>query len=189
MSPFGRTLRSVILCRTGSGGEGAFRGGQGVVRELEFRKPLVVSILSERRALRPFGLAGGMPGARGCNTLLRCAPAAGARPLAVFLGGKSSVSVAPGERLRIETPGGGGYGPPSGMAADAAAARLLQEAEAQRDEYNRAVAAAVAASSAPTSTGAAPTSAPVAEVADLSASSSWSFSGSLGAYKEAQESA
>ena len=86
--------------RRGSGGAGEFRGGDGVVRELEFLEPMRVSILSERRALAPFGLAGGAPGERGRNT-----------HAGRDVGGKASFDVAAGERVRIETPGGGGYGP------------------------------------------------------------------------------
>jgi N-methylhydantoinase B/oxoprolinase/acetone carboxylase alpha subunit len=71
------------------------------VRELEFLRPLHVSILSERRTRAPFGLAGGAPGARGRNFL-------DGRELA----GKVELDAAAGARLRIETPGGGGYGVP-----------------------------------------------------------------------------
>ncbi len=85
--------------RRGSGGVGRWRGGDGIVRELEFLRPLRVSILSERRTRAPFGLAGGGPGARGRNLL-------DGRDV----GGKASFDVAAGARLRIETPGGGGYG-------------------------------------------------------------------------------
>jgi 5-oxoprolinase (ATP-hydrolysing) len=85
----------------GSGGAGRWHGGDGIARELEFLRPLRVSILSERRARAPFGLAGGAPGARGRNLL-------DGRDV----GGKGSFDVAAGARLRIETPGGGGYGAP-----------------------------------------------------------------------------
>ncbi|MEZ4323750.1 MAG: hydantoinase B/oxoprolinase family protein [Polyangiales bacterium] len=85
--------------RAGSGGAGRQRGGDGLVREFEFLAPLHVSLLSERRTRAPFGLAGGHPGARGANWL-------NARPM----DGKFAVRVGPGDVLRIETPGGGGYG-------------------------------------------------------------------------------
>jgi 5-oxoprolinase (ATP-hydrolysing) len=85
--------------RADSGGRGMFRGGDGLVRELEFLEQAEVSILSERRTTRPFGLAGGEPGMPGRNLL-------NGRDL----GGKASVHVRCGDRLRIETPGGGGYG-------------------------------------------------------------------------------
>jgi 5-oxoprolinase (ATP-hydrolysing) len=85
--------------RRGSGGAGAFRGGDGLRRELEFLERAEVSILSERRSRAPFGLAGGEPGARGQNSLNGAALPACAR-----------FEVTPGDRLLIETPGGGGYG-------------------------------------------------------------------------------
>ena len=87
--------------RRGSGGAGRWPGGDGVVREIEFLEPMQVSILSERRTRAPFGLAGGAPGKRGRNT-----------HEGRDVGGKASFEVAPGERVRIATPGGGGYGPP-----------------------------------------------------------------------------
>ncbi len=89
--------------RRGSGGVGAFRGGDGVCRELEALEPLEVSILSQRRHTPPFGLAGGAPGAPGRNLV------AGRE-----LGPCATASLAIGERIRIETPGGGGFGPPQG---------------------------------------------------------------------------
>ena len=87
--------------RRGSGGRGARRGGDGVVRELEALEDLDVSILSERRILSPFGLRGGSPGAAGRN-LFR----------GQELGGRAAFRARPGECFRIETPGGGGYGTP-----------------------------------------------------------------------------
>ena len=92
--------------RRGSGGGGRFTGGDGVRREMEFLEPLDVAILSQRRTTRPFGLAGGKPGKAGRNTLLR-------RDGRVEdLGPVAAVKVEPGDRLLIETPGGGGYGQP-----------------------------------------------------------------------------
>jgi 5-oxoprolinase (ATP-hydrolysing) len=85
--------------RAGSGGAGRWAGGLGLVREFEFQAPMRVSILSERRVREPFGLAGGGPGARGRNLLNGRAVA-----------GKDSFLVEPGDRVRIETPGGGGFG-------------------------------------------------------------------------------
>eukprot|EP00934_Nitzschia_sp_Nitz4_P003250 Nitzschia sp. Nitz4//scaffold289_size23394//17923//21827//NITZ4_008481-RA/size23394-augustus-gene-0.2-mRNA-1//1//CDS//3329545834//3240//frame0 len=90
--------------RSGSGGKGKHPGGDGVVRELEPLRPLVMSILSERRVLRPYGMAGGGPAETGRNLLVR------KDGLVVNLGGRCSGSLNVGERLRIETPGGGGYG-------------------------------------------------------------------------------
>ncbi|EDQ91076.1 uncharacterized protein MONBRDRAFT_15677 [Monosiga brevicollis MX1] len=85
--------------RENSGGQGLYRGGNGVVRELRFREPMVVSVLTERRSLQPNGLAGGGPGARGLNILRR------ADGQEINLGGKASVSVAAGDVLRLLTPG------------------------------------------------------------------------------------
>jgi 5-oxoprolinase (ATP-hydrolysing) len=65
----------------------------------------VVSILSERRAFKPYGMAGGCPGERGLN-LLRFAE----DDRTISLGGKNTISVQPGDRLLIHSPGGGGYG-------------------------------------------------------------------------------
>lgn len=93
--------------RKGSGGSGRYRGGDGVVRELEFRRPLVVSILSERRALQPYGLLGGSPAARGIN-LIRFRDGR-----VISLGGKNTISVSKGDALTIMSPGGGGFGVPS----------------------------------------------------------------------------
>jgi hypothetical protein len=76
-------------------------------------QPLIVSILSERRAFQPFGLCGGGPGARGQN-LLTLAGGAGAEARTISLGGKNTVHVARGDRLSILTPGGGGWGAPGG---------------------------------------------------------------------------
>jgi N-methylhydantoinase B/oxoprolinase/acetone carboxylase alpha subunit len=89
--------------RQGSGGAGAARGGDGLVREYEFLAPASVTILSERRRGRPYGVAGGKPGASGRNTLIRDG-------VEQLLPGKIQLDVHPGDRLLIETPGGGGYG-------------------------------------------------------------------------------
>jgi len=85
--------------RRGSGGVGKWMGGDGVIREFEALAPMEASILAERRRHAPRGAAGGRDGARGC-TLLNGAP----------LPSKVSVSLAPGDVLRVETPGGGGWG-------------------------------------------------------------------------------
>lgn len=90
--------------RRNSGGNGKCPGGDGVVREVEFCEPMEVSILSERRTFPPYGLAGGFPGKTGKNILFR------ANGRQYQLGGKVSIKVSTGDRIRIETPGGGGYG-------------------------------------------------------------------------------
>lgn len=91
--------------RRGSGGRGRHAGGDGVIREFEFLEPLVVSVLTNRRKYRPYGAAGGEPGSAGINTLLR----AGSTEM-IDLGPSRRIEVAMGDRLRIETPGGGGWG-------------------------------------------------------------------------------
>jgi 5-oxoprolinase (ATP-hydrolysing) len=94
--------------RRGSGGAGQGRGGDGVVRDLCFLAPMTVAILSGSRRVPPFGLMGGAPGQCGRNTIARAG--GGWEELA----GSAELAVAPGDRLRIETPGGGGYGPAAG---------------------------------------------------------------------------
>jgi 5-oxoprolinase (ATP-hydrolysing) len=88
--------------RRGSGGAGRWRGGDGLVREIEILRPMRVAILSERRSRAPFGLKGGRPGAPGRNLH-------NGREIP----GKVALDAAAGDRIRIETPGGGGYGTPS----------------------------------------------------------------------------
>ena len=90
--------------RRGSGGGGRYRGGDGVVRRLRFLAPCRVSILSERRQVAPYGLAGGGDGATGENLLIR------ADGTEERLGGRASVSVSLGDQLVVRTPGGGGWG-------------------------------------------------------------------------------
>jgi len=89
--------------RKGSGGTGFRKGGEGIIREYEFLVPTQVTILSERREFPPYGLWGGGPGARGKNILFSYGKK-------IPLGSKVNLRVQPGDRLRIETPGGGGYG-------------------------------------------------------------------------------
>ncbi|HWS12333.1 MAG TPA: hydantoinase B/oxoprolinase family protein [Rhodocyclaceae bacterium] len=90
--------------RRGSGGRGHWRGGDGVERRILFLEPMSAAILSNRRAVPPFGLAGGEPGAPGRNRVIR------ASGEAVELGPTASVEMAPGDAFLIETPGGGGFG-------------------------------------------------------------------------------
>ena len=103
--------------RHGSGGAGEHRGGDGMVRELEFLAPLSVSLLTNRRTTAPYGAAGGQPGQPGRNLLRRSVegtfqdlPPAG------------TIQVQPGDILRLETPGGGGWGPDASLANPSATA-------------------------------------------------------------------
>jgi N-methylhydantoinase B len=89
--------------RRGSGGGGRFQGGDGIVREIELLSDARVTILSDRRKTRPYGLNGGEPGKAGRTDLIT---KDGERVLA----GKDSVYAQAGDRVRIESPGGGGYG-------------------------------------------------------------------------------
>lgn len=104
-------LREFSL-RPDSGGAGQHRGGDGVVRDIEFRIPVQVSILSERRVYHPYGLAGGQDGQCGQNLWIRRVKKAdgGWEERMINLGGKNSVEMQPGERIIIRTPGGGGWG-------------------------------------------------------------------------------
>jgi 5-oxoprolinase (ATP-hydrolysing) len=90
--------------RRGSGGPGAHRGGDGVVRRLKFLAPMTAAILSNRRRVAPFGLAGGGDGLCGRNRVER----AGGR--VEDLPGTAATRVEPGDVLVVETPGGGGWG-------------------------------------------------------------------------------
>lgn len=97
-SNFPLRLRSYRL-RKNSGGEGQYHGGEGVIREYEFLESTQVSLISERREHQPWGLQGGSSGKAGANYLNGQA-----------IAGKQQIEMKPGDRLRIETPGGGGWG-------------------------------------------------------------------------------
>jgi 5-oxoprolinase (ATP-hydrolysing) len=90
--------------RRGSGGAGRFHGGDGAVREITFLAPLSLSVLSQHRTVRPYGLEGGEPGLAGSQRIVR--QGGDVQALASIDG----CEVGPGDRLVIETPGGGGYG-------------------------------------------------------------------------------
>lgn len=93
--------------RQGSGGAGTFSGGDGLVREIEFLKPLTLSLITNRRGQhRPWGVAGGDSGAAGQNILIHGDGNTEVLPSA------TTRSVAAGDRLVIKTPGGGGWGQP-----------------------------------------------------------------------------
>jgi N-methylhydantoinase B/oxoprolinase/acetone carboxylase alpha subunit len=91
--------------RRGSGGAGRWRGGDGIVREYEMLTETTVTVLSDRRRGAPYGAHGGSPGQSGVNTVIG---SDGHRRI----GGKATLTLAAGDRLRIETPGGGGFGSP-----------------------------------------------------------------------------
>jgi 5-oxoprolinase (ATP-hydrolysing) len=122
-------LREFSL-REGSGGQGQHRGGDGVVRDIEFRIPVQVSILSERRVYHPYGLEGGEEAQCGQNIWVRGVPklegsdadVEGEKSTSpsdgddkelryINLGGKNTASMQAGDRIIINTPGGGGWGP------------------------------------------------------------------------------
>ena len=89
--------------RKGSGGSGQFRGGEGIVREIEFLTEVRGNILSDRRRFEPYGLAGGKPGRPGKNELT-------VRGRTQVLPSKIAFGAPRGSILRIQTPGGGGWG-------------------------------------------------------------------------------
>ncbi|KAI1495019.1 5-oxoprolinase [Biscogniauxia mediterranea] len=112
--------------REGSGGRGQHRGGDGVVRDIEFRIPMQVSILSERRVYRPYGLAGGEDAECGLNIWARRVRKVEGEEgkeeaegqdggeyevKYINLGAKNSAPMSPGDRIIVSTPGGGGWGP------------------------------------------------------------------------------
>ncbi|KAI0111067.1 hydantoinase B/oxoprolinase [Nemania sp. FL0031] len=96
-------LRQFCL-REGSGGAGLHPGGDGIIRDIEFRVPIKASILSERRAFAPYGLNGGEDGKRGMNTWIK------ADGRVINLGGKNTAMMGIGDRLVVNSPGGGGWG-------------------------------------------------------------------------------
>ncbi|KAA3678622.1 5-oxoprolinase (ATP-hydrolysing) [Paragonimus westermani] len=93
--------------RPGSGGRGRWNGGDGLTRRMRFRIPVTLSVLTERRSLPPYGLFGGLPGARGLNLLQRAGSAH-----SVNIGGKAKVLLSAGDVFILHTPGGGGFGKP-----------------------------------------------------------------------------
>ncbi|MFF3513973.1 hydantoinase B/oxoprolinase family protein [Streptomyces sp. NPDC002573] len=99
-------LLDEFAVRYGSGGAGRWCGGDGAVRRIRFQEPMTVSTLSQHRRVPPYGMAGGGPGALGANRVER------ADGTVLHLEGSDSADVGPGDVLVVETPGGGGYGPP-----------------------------------------------------------------------------
>lgn len=100
-------LNKFCLRTDESGGKGRFNGGEGVERELLFRKPVTLSVLTERRVLQPYGMAGGCSGKSGLNLLKK------ADGRTIYLGSKTAVDIDTGDLFAMKTPGGGGYGNPN----------------------------------------------------------------------------
>ena len=89
--------------RRGSGGVGRYRGGDGLIREIELLSDTQITVLSERRTFAPYGLAGGQPGTTGKNVFI-------SKRQETILPGKCNFRAQAGDIIRIETPGGGGWG-------------------------------------------------------------------------------
>jgi N-methylhydantoinase B len=96
-------VRRYSLCH-GSGGTGQYRGGDGIIREIEVLADCEVTLLADRRTQGPWGLAGGTMGAPGKASIIRRSGLTEEMP------GKFSTRLQAGERIRIESPGGGGWG-------------------------------------------------------------------------------
>jgi 5-oxoprolinase (ATP-hydrolysing) len=92
--------------RRGSGGAGRHRGGDGAAREITFLAPLRLSLLTQHRVEEPFGASGGLGGERGRQRLVRAGGEVEELPPV------AGREVGPGDRLVLETPGGGGWGSP-----------------------------------------------------------------------------
>ena len=90
--------------RPGSGGRGQYQGGDGTVRRIRFLENMTASILSQRRQVQPFGLAGGLAGQCGRNYVIRKSGEILALP------GTATAELSAGDVFVVETPGGGGYG-------------------------------------------------------------------------------
>lgn len=101
-----RVVRHAV--REGSGGEGRSRGGDGTIKEIEFLAPVTLTLMATRRSTRPYGLAGGEQGEAGKQFVSDREGSWTGRP------GSFSENLHLGSRFRLETPGGGGYGSPSG---------------------------------------------------------------------------
>ncbi|MHB8894890.1 MAG: hydantoinase B/oxoprolinase family protein [Candidatus Geothermincolia bacterium] len=99
-----RVIRYAI--RGGSGGAGLHRGGDGLERELELLDDASVTLLADRRARAPWGLAGGLPGKRGIDQVI-------SRGKSRRIPSKCNIRLKSGDRIRVRTPGGGGWGRPA----------------------------------------------------------------------------
>lgn len=97
-------LNKFCLRTDQSAGHGKYDGGEGIERELLFRKPLTLSVLTERRVLRPYGMNGGEDAKSGINLLVK------SNGQIIHLSGKIAVDIETGDMFAMKTPGGGGYG-------------------------------------------------------------------------------
>jgi len=116
--------------RTDSAGAGKWKGGEGAIREFEVLQGLQVSILSERRTRQPYGMEGGSPGGLGRNTWIKQprkedgdlpdddSSESSSAVREINIGGKATLFMGKGDRLLIETPGGGAWGAPDGDAGE-----------------------------------------------------------------------
>ncbi len=93
--------------RRGSGGDGRFPGGDGVVRQIRFLEPMTATVLSSHRRVAPYGLAGGLAGSVGSNSVIL------SDNTELEISGNAEYTMDVGDIFRIATPGGGGYGPPN----------------------------------------------------------------------------
>ena len=100
-------LIDAFRIRHGSGGSGFWSGGDGVIRRIRFREPMVVAVLANSRVIAPFGLEGGKPGKVGKTHIQR------SDGQTENLGSCGQREVQPGDAIIVETPGGGGFGAPA----------------------------------------------------------------------------
>jgi len=105
-------LVETYAIRRGSGGAGKHKGGDGIKRRFLFKTPTEITLLAERRLRRPYGLEGGEPGGTGCDLLVLTDETQRQLP------GKCAIVAQPGEKLEINSPGGGGWGNPGDSHVD-----------------------------------------------------------------------
>lgn len=131
--------------RPNSGGPGLYKGGDGVIREIEFLIPIQASILSERRVNRPYGLEGGEDAMRGLNLWMKKTrkedrdwKSEEDKPRIISLGGRATVKMGAGDRIQICTPGGGGWGAKGGVRSEVEGSRREYGARGSLEERNAA---------------------------------------------------
>jgi 5-oxoprolinase (ATP-hydrolysing) len=111
--------------RQNSGGKGKYNGGEGTIRDIEFRLPVQCSILSERRSRQPYGLEGGEAGASGLNLVIMKDEYSEEKRV-INLGAKGTIKLGQGDRIVINSPGGGGWGAVEEGGADEVAGKKEQ---------------------------------------------------------------